>query len=84
MSVVIRTPYQEFADFMTSSPSLEQISQYRLSDESEARISYLLEANREAVITPPELNELDDYTHLEHLMRIIKIRAFAKIDASSK
>ncbi len=79
MAVVQHTPYQEFADFITSSPSLKEISEYRLSDDSEARISYLLESNRNGMITLQEKNELDDYTRLEHLMRIVKIRAFAKI-----
>ena len=79
MSVVLRTPYQEFADFITSAPSLKTISEYRLSDDSEARISYLLEANRTGMLTPQESDELDDYTHLEHLMRIVKIRAISKI-----
>ena len=79
MSVVIRTPYQEFADFVTSSPSLKQISEYRLSDVSEGRISYLLEANRNGTLSSQESDELDDYTRLEHLMRIVKIRAITKI-----
>lgn len=79
MSVVQHTPYQEFADFITSSPSLEEITEYRLSHDSEAHISYLLEANRKGTITQQEQNELDDYTRLEHLMRIVKIRAFVKL-----
>jgi hypothetical protein len=79
MAVIQRTPYQDFAEFMTSSPTLRQIADYRLSDVSEARISYLLAANREGTITPDEQQELEDYTRLEHLMRIVKIRAFAKL-----
>ncbi|MCA0452828.1 MAG: hypothetical protein LCI00_02495 [Chloroflexi bacterium] len=79
MSIVQNTPYQEFADFITSSPSLEQIAEYRLSDASESRVSYLLDVNRNGTISKQEQNELDDYTRLEHLMRIVKIRAFAKL-----
>jgi hypothetical protein len=82
MAVLQRTPYQDFAEFMTSSPTLEQIAHYRLSDESEARISYLLEANREGTITPEETDELDDYTRLEHIVRLVKIRAVAKLKHS--
>jgi hypothetical protein len=79
MAVAQRTPHQEFAEFMTSSPTLEQIAEYRLSDASEARISYLLEMNRNETISPEEEEELNDYTRLEHIMRLIKIRAFEKL-----
>ena len=81
MAVIQRTPYQEFAEFMTTRPTLEQLTEYRLSDVSESRISYLLAANRNETITPEEQDELEDYTHLEHLMRLVKIRAFAKLDS---
>ncbi len=78
MAVVQRTPFQEFADFMTSSPTLKQISEFRLSEESEERINDLLEANRKGTIKPDEHEELEDYARLEHLMRMVKIRAFEK------
>ena len=81
MAVIQRTPYQEFAEFMTTRPTLEQIAEYRLSEVSESRISYLLAANRNETITPEEQDELEDYTRLEHLMRLVKIRAFAKLDS---
>jgi hypothetical protein len=48
---------------------------------SESRISYLLAANRNETITLEEQDELEDYTRLEHLMRLVKIRAFAKLDS---
>lgn len=79
MAVVQRTPYQEFADFMTSSPTLEQIAEFRLSDESEAHINDLLAANRDETIKADAKDELDDYARLEHLMRMVKIRAFEKL-----
>ncbi|MBL8160650.1 MAG: hypothetical protein JNJ61_01595 [Anaerolineae bacterium] len=79
MSAVLRTPYQEFAEFVTSSPTLEQIVEYRLSDANEAYISSLLEGNRNGTLTPEELQELQDYTRLEHLMRLVKIRAYEKL-----
>lgn len=82
MAVIQRTPYQEFAEFVTSSPTLEQIAAFRLSDESDAHISYLLQANRDGVLSPEEEAELADYTRLEHLMRIVKIRAYEKLGRS--
>ena len=46
MAIAQSTAYEEFVEFITSSPTLEQMADFRLSDTSEARISYLLEANR--------------------------------------
>jgi hypothetical protein len=72
--------YDEVADFLASSPTLEQIIAFRLSEPSEQLISDLLEANRTRGLTPSERAALDDYTRVERLMQAIKVRAFAKLD----
>jgi hypothetical protein len=72
--------YDEFAEFITSSPTLEQIANFRLSEESEQYVSDLLEMNRTRGLSADEQVALDEYLRLEHLMRMAKIRAFAKLD----
>jgi hypothetical protein len=79
MAVVLPAIYDEFMDFMTSSPTLEAIANYRLSDEAEARVSALLEANREGSLTLLQGEELDDYLRLEHMMRTAKLLAVKKL-----
>ncbi len=81
MAIVHLRPYDEFIEFITSSPTLAEISEFRLSDESEARIHALLEVNKSQRLTPDEEVELDEYLRLEHIMRKAKIRAFEKLDA---
>jgi len=76
MTVVQRTPYQEFVEFVVSRPTLEQITEFRLSDKSEARISLLLEYNRTRKLTEDEEAELEDFSRLEHIVRMMKIRAW--------
>jgi hypothetical protein len=71
--------YNEVADFFASSPSAEQITQFRLSESSDQIISDLLEANRTRGLTPDERTALDEYTRIERLMQAIKVRAFAKL-----
>lgn len=71
--------YSEIADFFASSPSAQQITQYRLSDASERLISDLLEANRTRALTPDERTALDEYTRIERLMQAVKVRALAKL-----
>jgi hypothetical protein len=80
MAVVQRTPYQEFVEFVVSRPTLEQITEFRLSDESEARISLLLEYNRTRKLTEDEEAEMEDFSRLEHIVRMMKIRAWEILD----
>ena len=78
--VVYTSPEIEFADFMTSSPTLEEIAAYRLSDDSEARVGFLLEASRNGTLSESERAALDEYARLEHIMRMIKYRALEKLN----
>ncbi len=81
MAIVQISAYDEFIEFISSSPTLEEMTEFRLSDESENHISRLLEANRQRRLSPTEESELDEYLRLEHIMRRMKIRAFEKLDA---
>lgn len=74
--------YDEFIEFITSSPTLEQIAAYQLSEAAEARIDDLQEQNNNGDITADELAELDDYLRIEHLIRMAKIRAREKLSAA--
>jgi len=80
MAVVESSIYTEFVDFITSTPTLEEISEFRLSDATEQRISDLLEANRAGTLNAEQQAELDEAVRLEHIMRMMKIRAFEKLD----
>ncbi len=80
MGVVEINAYDEFVEFITSSPTLEQIAAFRLSAAAESRISELLEANRTRRLTDAEEAELDEYLRLEHMVRKAKIRAYEKLD----
>jgi hypothetical protein len=79
MAIVQQAAYDEFVDFITSSPTLEQIADYTLSPEAQMRVDYLLSANRDGVMTPEERDELDAYLLAEHLMRAAKLRALEKL-----
>ena len=80
MAIAHLPAYEEFVEFITSVPTIEQVSQFHLSDATEARISSLLKANRDETITQEEVVELDEYLHLERIMRKAKIRAIEKLD----
>lgn len=80
MAIVQTTAYTEFIEFITSSPSLEAMTTFRLSDATEQRVSDLLEANRNGVISPEDHQELDEFLRLEHIMRMMKLRALEKLE----
>lgn len=80
MAIVQISAYDEFVEFITSRPTLEQISDYRLSDDTESRISALMERNNQGALSADEEAELDEYLRLEHIMRKAKIRAFEKLN----
>ncbi len=79
MAIVQISAYDEFIEFITSAPTLEQITHFRLSEQAEQRISDLLAANRSRRLADDENRELDDYQRLEHIVRKAKIRAFEKL-----
>ncbi|HVO43972.1 MAG TPA: hypothetical protein VMT34_15185 [Aggregatilineales bacterium] len=72
--------YDEFVDFMTSLPSLNEIVEYTISPTAQARVNELLTANRNRRLTDAEVAELDDYERLEHMIRRAKMRAFEKLN----
>lgn len=75
--------YDEFVEFITSSPTLEQIAEFRFSQNTQSRISQLLEANQKGKLADYDEAELDEYLRVEHLVRKAKIRAYEKLDASA-
>ena len=74
------TAYDEFVEFITSLPTLEQIANFTLSASAQARVNELLDANRNRRLTYTEEAELDEYVRLEHIVRKAKLRAYEKLD----
>lgn len=79
MAITQSTIYEEFVEFITSSPTLEEVASFHLSETADARIEELLDRSRDGTLAPDERLELDDYVRLEHLMRKAKIRAIEKL-----
>jgi hypothetical protein len=79
MAIAHLPAYDEFVEFIASTPTVEQVSQLHLSAATEKRISALLKVKSEETITAEERIELDEYLRLEWLMRKAKIRAIEKL-----
>lgn len=72
----------EVLNFLLSAPSPEQIVAFHASESAQARIRYLLDANRNGLLTDSERLELEEASQLNHLITQLKIRAWKILDKS--
>ena len=70
--------YQEVLDFLIKRPTREEIIAFKVSPLAQKRLEELLGKNRSATLTSMELAELDVYEQLEHMMILLKARAFKR------
>jgi hypothetical protein len=71
--------YQEVLDFLIKSPIPQDIVNFKVSQQAQTRLQTLLDKNRESILNPMEIAELDVYEQLEHLMILLKARAYSEI-----
>ncbi len=67
--------YEEVIDFIAAGTSPRNLIAFQPSPEAKLRVTYLIEREKTATLTPEEKSELDHYMQLEHLMRLAKARA---------
>ena len=79
MAIQRLSVWDEVDEFLTSTPTPEQILAFRPSEEKQKRLQSLLKANREGRLTASEHAELDEHIALENFMRRLKVKALAKI-----
>ena len=68
--------YAEVLDFLIARPTPQEIAAFKVSTEAQAHISALLDKNREGTLNETEAAELDLYEQLEHLMILLKAKAY--------
>lgn len=70
--------YQEVLDFLIKRPTPEEIIAFKVSPQAQSRLEELLERNRSTTLNSMEFAELDVYEQLEHMMILLKARAFKR------
>ena len=65
----------EVFDFLVTSPTPQQIIDFHASDAAQARLRYLLDANRNSTLTDNEGAELEEASQVNHFFMQLKIRA---------
>ncbi|MFN0111911.1 MAG: hypothetical protein ACKVZH_23880 [Blastocatellia bacterium] len=69
--------YQEIMDFLTSSPTPDQLLAFKISASAQDRLEELLDKNREGEITAEERAELNTYVRLSEYLTKLKARVRA-------
>jgi hypothetical protein len=71
----ISRAYEEIVDFVAAGTSPSGVIDFHPSAAAKARVTELIEREKTMDLSPDEQSELDNYTQLEHLMRLAKARA---------
>lgn len=69
-----RHVFSVIAAFLASGPTDEELLAYHLPDDLSARLSHLLFLNRESELTCEQLEELDDFTHVDNMFSLLKTK----------
>jgi hypothetical protein len=70
----------QIMEVLTSNPTPEQVLALRPSVRFQARVSELLERNKQGTLSRHEEAELERYLFLEHLVRLAKTHAAQHLD----
>ncbi len=76
------TLFAEIIDFLASTPTPDDIIAYKPSDVLEQRLKFLLEQNRQNMLTAEEYKELIKFLCMNHFMNMLKIRARQKLSVA--
>ena len=83
-STPIRTVFGEITDFLATNPTAEEIINYRLPEDLQARAHDLLDKNGESHLTEAEKKEMLDFACIENMMILLKAKSQLKIRKSSE
>jgi hypothetical protein len=64
--------YRHVLEFLTSHPTAEQITNFRPTQEMTDRLKVLLSRNQTDTLTTAEVQELDEFEQIEHLIVMLK------------
>jgi hypothetical protein len=73
---------EEILAFLLSSPTPRQIVKFHASETAQERLRYLLETNREGLLSDEERAELDEASQMNHFMMLLKAKAHSAIQST--
>jgi len=73
--------YAELVDFIAENTPPEKLAKFRVSDETQQRVSDLIRREKDEGLSPEETDELNHFMGLEPVMRLAKAKAHGRIRA---
>ena len=70
----VRTVFDVITDFLASEPSAEKIINYHLPEDLQERAHYLLERNGEDLLSPTELEEMQNFMRADEMIALLKAK----------
>lgn len=65
----------EVLNFLLSAPTPQSIIDFHASEMAQERLRYLLDANRQGILSHEERAELDEASQMNHFMLLLKAKA---------
>lgn len=78
-SIPTRTVFDVITDFLATEPSPQEIIDYYLPDDLQARLDDLLDKNREGELTPSEREELERFLNADQMFSMLKTKMKLKL-----
>jgi len=67
--------YEEVVEFLARGTTSDDIASWQPSQRAKDRVAELIRAEKDGTLSPDNLDELNHYFELEHIMRLAKARA---------
>lgn len=80
-SVKTTKVYDEIVDFIAAGTTPQSVIDFKLSTTAQDRLEELVYKHKAGELTPEEKRELDHFLTLEHIMTLIKARAYTYLKA---
>ncbi len=71
----------EIIEFIAAGTTPQSIINFKLSEAAQERLEDLVYLHQTGKLTPEDKKELDEFLAMEHIMRLIKARAYKYITA---
>lgn len=74
-SLQVKKASDDLIAFLSSNPTVQKVSQYKISDRSQKRVSFLLENSGDGTIKVSESNELDEWSAFNNICVRLSVQA---------
>ena len=78
-NVPTKTVFDVVTDFLATEPSAQEIIDYFLPDDLQARADYLAEQNGEGLLTYAEREEHDEFLKVDRMFSLLKTKMKLKL-----